>query len=369
MTTQVAPRTSNAVNARPQTNSPVDANGAPNGSEQCIDAVHAAGRQALEPAATFDGVRTGRSAHRPFGPPPSPVLLEEPRGASAEMREKIREENSARIQAYNTAFDGYLHAYADGVHHAHDLEQIRRIGPPVPYAPVDNLPVAQRAAYDDLHQPGLAQHKEVREAIGERIAASLGERPVGVYGFFEGKVAVAGQSAEGRVEVSGHGADAETRVGFGQDASSISRLVGGAPAAGLSGKLDPNSGDVEVFGSLHAAGFEAEIGPHGKHKVAYENPELAVGLEDGKIWLEAGPGMKAHAFGQEAELSARTGSSYDAQTQRAELYAKAKVELGPVVEVEGSGGVGLQLASPRAIQRAITSDDFFAVNAQRVGGR
>lgn len=323
-----------------------------------------------EPAATFEAGRSERgSSHRPFNPPPSPVLLDEQKAASPEARQAIREENTARIEAYNRAYGAYLETYAEAVRSAPNLDRVRHLGPPASYAPAERLPMAQRAQYDALHDSALATQLSVRREIGARVEQELGERSPGLYVFAEGTVKAAGNSAEVNVKLTERGAEAEHKLGVGPDAGSVSKLIDDKPAVGLSGTFDPSTGKFEGIGSIHVAGADLELGSDGHHKLAYENDFFGAELEDGKVALEAGPGVKTTAFGADAKLSGRVGSAFDAKSQSTEAYLKGTVELGPAFKLEMSAGVGLQFVSPRSVKRAITGGDFFDVSAHRVGGR
>lgn len=298
------------------------------------------------PAATFEGASAPKR-WMPFNPPPAPKLIDESKTRSPEAKQDIREKNAARVEAYNVAYAAYLERYAEGVKSAPSLERVHHFGPPSSYAPTDNLPPSQRARYDELHEPRLAQQKVAYEALGDRVAKALGERDPGFYVFVEGKVSFMGQAYELRGDNAEGDFKASHALQFGVDNHFVDNDE--VPGVAITESIDPVTKEMKTQLSVELAGVEVEADT------------------DGRIAMGYGVGGKVG----DAEGKLGGGSSYDAKQGRTEVYLKGELELGDA-GVEGKAGVGFQFVSKEQVKRAIDSRTGFfdlSIAALRSGGR
>lgn len=288
-----------------------------------------------EAAATFEAKAATTSRRAPFNPPPSPRLTDEKWARTSEDLAKIRDENTKLIHSYNQQYEAYLQTYVAGVESAPDLDRVRAFGPPVSYEPAASLPVSQRAHYDALQSPRLANQRSVHEAIGERVLEEAGEKVPGFYAFFEGKVGLMGQAAKERFELHDDGSTkAKTTLQYSVK-SPVATPVG---TPKLTVSVDPETQKTRVAASSKisaGAGFvNIEADDHGKLAVDY------------------GVGKKIEAFGMANEAAVSTGSSWDPSTARAEVNVKGNIKVADV-EAEVKVGAGAQLLTKEYVKKVI----------------
>ena len=310
----------------------------------------AADMQAATPAATFTPAsRSSVPAGSPFNPPRTPALLDESKARSPEQRDAMRTENTSRIGIYNDMYSGYLDRYADAVKSAPDLETVRGFGRPVSYDPEAKLPVQQRAQYDHLVDPALANQKPVHLELGARVLKEQGVELPALHAFFEGQVTRYGNGVKGRLETTDEGVKRTAMVGAGASSAMVAH---GHSEVAATVWVDPSGGEkaLEIEGS------------HGGLWGALE------ANNEGKIAAEGGVTAGTH----DASVKAGVHIGLNA--------AEGNVDLAPVVgasllgnEMNVKAGVSIQMMSPQLAKAAIDGGDFYAdkaqVNAMRIMGR
>ncbi len=298
-------------------------------------------------AATFAAAHKTRPA--PFAPPPSPKLIDERTVASPADRQRVPDQNRELIQGYNKQYSAYLETYKAGVDSAPTLERIRHFAAPVSYAPAASLPVEQRARYDDLLKPALANQKIVHETIGARVLTQSGVKLPGAYAFAEVKTTLLGNGVSGRVMSEGDSVKltGSTQVGLHSKAIEPELAAFGSElGVGITLNIDAVTGEVTKALKANAGAFGIELDANGK--------------------MTTEGGIK---LGKHAELKA--GSSYDGKERRAEVFGKAGVKLGEL-ELEATAGVGVQFLTTEYVKQVIDSKGFFdddKILALRSGGR